>query len=137
MQIEKRLSSIKLRPGLLSKRTLQDSIVRLNPRTLLANPVMFIVELTFFIVAAMAAYPPAFYPVSSLGLRTYYAEIAVILFLTVWFSTLADALAESQAKNTANSLRSLESEVQSKKIIVESGVRTTVLALSTALRKGD
>src|ERR671922_1678432 len=137
MQIEKRLSSIKLRPGLLSKRTLQDSIVRLNPRSLLSNPVMFIVELAFFIVVAMAIYPPAFNPVASLGLRTYYAEVAGILFLTVWFSTLADALAESQAKNTANSLRTLESEVQSKKIIVESGVRTTVLALSTALRKGD
>ncbi|HYY92345.1 MAG TPA: HAD-IC family P-type ATPase, partial [Candidatus Dormibacteraeota bacterium] len=114
-----------------------DSIVRLDPRSLLSNPVMFIVELAFFIVVAMAIYPPAFNPVASLGLRTYYAEVAGILFLTVWFSTLADALAESQAKNTANSLRSLESEVQSKKILDDAGVRTTVLSISTELRKGD
>lgn len=123
--------------GLLSTRTLRDSIVRLNPRRLLSNPVMLIVELTFFIVAAMAVYPPAFYPVATLGLRLYYVEIAAILLLTVWFATLSDALAESQAKNTANSLRSLEAEVQSKKIVIEGDARETVLTPSTALRKGD
>ena len=98
---------------------------------------MLIVELTFFIVAAMAIYPPAFYPVATLGLRTYYGEIAIILLVTVWFATLSDALAESQAKNTANSLRSLESEVQSKKIVMDGEARTIVPTSSIALRKGD
>jgi len=98
---------------------------------------MFIVELTFFIVAAMAAYPPIFYPVASLGLRIYYVEVALILLITVWFSTLADALAETQAKNTANSLRSLESEVQSKKVVTEADTRRIVVTRSTTLRKGD
>jgi potassium-transporting ATPase ATP-binding subunit len=98
---------------------------------------MFIVELTFFVVAAMAVYPPAFYPVARLDMRLYYVEVALILLVTVWFSTLADSLAESQAKNTADSLRSLETEVQSKKIVTEGDVRTVVQTLSTALRKGD
>ncbi len=112
-------------------------MVRLNPLSLLANPVMFIVELTFFIVAAMAIYPPAFYPVANLSMRIYYVEVSMILLTTVWFSTLADALAETQAKNTASSLRSLESEVQSKKIVTEDDARRTVTTMSTALRKGD
>jgi K+-transporting ATPase ATPase B chain len=98
---------------------------------------MFIVELTFFIVAAMAIYPPAFYPVANSNMRIYYVEVALILLVTVWFSTLADALAETQAKNTASSLRSLESEVQSKKIVTEGDVRKIVATPSTALRKGD
>jgi len=98
---------------------------------------MFIVELTFFIVAAMAIYPPAFYPVASSSMRVYYVEVALILLITVWFSTLADALAETQAKNTARSLRSLESEVQSKKIVTEGDVRKNVSTPSTTLRKGD
>jgi K+-transporting ATPase ATPase B chain len=98
---------------------------------------MFIVELTFFIVAAMAIYPPVFYPVANSGMRIYYFEVALILLITVWFSTLADALAETQAKNTASSLRSLESEVQSKKILTEGDVREIVSTPSTALRKGD
>jgi potassium-transporting ATPase ATP-binding subunit len=123
--------------SLYSTKTLRDSVIRLNPKSLLSNPVMFTVELTFFIVAGMAIYPPAFYPVATLSLRLYYVEIALILLITVWFATLSDALAESQAKNTANSLRSLESEVQSKKIVVEGETRRTVAALSTALRKGD
>ena len=137
MQNKARASLKNFRPRLISRRTLRDSLVRLNPKSLLSNPVMFIVEMTFFVVAAMAIYPPAFYPVASLWLRAYYVEIAIILLVTVWFSTLSDALAESQAKNTANSLRSLESEVQSKKILVEGGERKIVPALSTQLRKGD
>jgi potassium-transporting ATPase ATP-binding subunit len=123
--------------SLYSTKTLRDSVIRLNPKSLLTNPVMFIVELTFFIVAGMAIYPPAFYPVATLSLRLYYVEIALILLITVWFATLSDALAESQAKNTANSLRSLESEVQSKKIVIEGETRRTVVTFSTALRKGD
>src|SRR5260370_11758148 len=98
---------------------------------------MFIVELTFFIVAAMAVYPPVFHPVASLGLPGYHVEVAPILLITVWFSTLADAVAETQAKNTANSLRSLESEVQSKKIVTEGDTRRIVVTTSPTLRKGD
>src|SRR5215467_4241216 len=99
------------RGATLSTRVLVDSLVRLDPRHLIANPVMFIVEITFFIVAAMAAYPPLFYPVANLDQRVFYAEVSLILLVTVWFSTLADSLAETQAKNTANSLRKLETEV--------------------------
>src|SRR5881409_1127261 len=132
-----RATASHLRSNLKSTKTLLDSLVRLNPASLIANPVMFIVELTFFIVAAMAIYPPAFYPVANWGLRIYYFEVALILLITVWFSTLADALAETQAKNTASSLRSLESEVQSKKIVTEGEVRKIVTTPSTALRKGD
>jgi potassium-transporting ATPase ATP-binding subunit len=132
-----RPTELHFRSNLTSTKTLLDSLVRLNPTSLIANPVMFIVELTFFIVATMAIYPPAFYPVANSGMRIYYVEVALILLITVWFSTLADALAETQAKNTASSLRSLESEVQSKKIVIEENVRRTVATPSTALRKGD
>src|SRR5881398_658780 len=132
-----RPTSPRFRSNLTSTKTLLDSLVRLSPLSLLANPVMFIVELTFFIVAAMAIYPPAFYPVANSSMRIYYVEVSLILLITAWFSTLADALAETQAKNTASSLRSLESEVQSKKIVTEGEVRKIMSTPSTALRKGD
>src|ERR1700745_1749845 len=132
-----RPTSLHLPSNLTSTKTLLDSLVRTNPARLITNPVMFIVELTFFVVTAMAIYPLAFYPVASLSMRLYYVEVALILLITVWFSTLADALAESQAKNTANSLRSLESEVQSKKIVMEGAPRRIVVSPSTTLRKGD
>src|ERR1700680_793868 len=78
----------------LSSKVLLDSLVRLSPVRLLSNPVMLIVEMAFFIVAAMAAYPQGFVPVASVGERLYYVAIAIILLITVWFSTLSDSLAE-------------------------------------------
>ena len=121
--------------GAMSGKTLLDSVVRLNPVRLISNPVMFIVEITFFIVAAIAAYPQAFLPVASVNERVFYVEVALILLITVWFSTLSDSLAETQAKNTASSLRKLEKEVLAKKLTSETGIVT--LTLSSKLRKGD
>jgi len=129
--------------GAMSRRTLVDSLIRLNPLKLVANPVMFIVELTFFVVAAMAIYPQGFIPVGNPSERVFYVEVAVILLITVWFSTFSDSLAEAQAKNTANSLRKLESESVTKKIVYLKNEKngeeekTMVSASSTELRRGD
>jgi len=120
-----------------SRKVLIDSIVRLNPKSLAKNPVMLIVEITFFIVAAMAIIPQAFVPVASPSLQVFYVEVAAILLITVWFSTLSDALAEQQAKSTAGALRKLETEVPSKKIVTEEWTRTIVAVKSTELRKDD
>jgi K+-transporting ATPase ATPase B chain len=98
---------------------------------------MLIVELTFFIVAALAIAPQAFVPVASPSLQVFYIEVAIILIVTVWFSTLSDALAEQQAKSTAGSLRKLETEVESKKILTEGWTRKIVTVKSTELRKDD
>jgi K+-transporting ATPase ATPase B chain len=121
----------------ISGKTLIDSIVRLNPVSMIANPVMFVVELTFFVVAGMAVYPQGFFPVASSNERIFYVEVAIILLVTVWFSTLSDSLAETQARNTANSLRKLETETMTKKIVTEKGEPTFVLTPSTQLRLGD
>ena len=120
-----------------SSKVLVDSVKRLSPISLIKNPVMLIVELTFFIVAAMAVVPQAFVPVAHANLQIFYVEVAAILLLTVWFSTLSDALAEQQAKSTAGSLRKLETEVSSKKIITEQWTRKIVTVKSTELRKDD
>jgi potassium-transporting ATPase ATP-binding subunit len=125
------------RPTLASRKVLVDSLVRLDPRRLILNPVMLIVEITFFIVAGMAVYPQGFPRLASPSLQLFYGEVASILLITVWFSTLSDALAETQAKNTANSLRRLEMEVSSKKLLVGEGSRKIVPTPSRELRKGD
>jgi K+-transporting ATPase ATPase B chain len=126
---------------IISGKTLIDSLVRLNPVSLIANPVMFVVELTFFVVAGMAIYPQGFFPVASPNERIFYVEVAVILLITVWFSTLSDSLAETQAENTARSLRKLETEAMTKKIVIGQGAqaneRAIVLTHSTQLRQGD
>ncbi len=125
------------RTNLVSRKVLIDSLVRLSPLRLTTNPVMLIVEITFFIVAAMALDPEAFPRLASSALQIFYGEVALILLITVWFSTLSDALAESQAKNTAKSLRRLEMEVSSKMILIEAGSRRIVPTPSRELRTGD
>jgi K+-transporting ATPase ATPase B chain len=125
------------RLSVISGDVLADSLVRLSPIRLISNPVMLIVEITFFIVAAMAAYPQGFVPVASASERLYYVEIAIILLITVWFSTLSDSLAEQQAKNTASSLRKLETEVPSKKVVREGWSQNIIQTSSKDLRKGD
>jgi K+-transporting ATPase ATPase B chain len=125
------------RSPLASRKVLTDSLARLNPVSLASNPVMLIVEVMFFIVAAMAIYPSGFVPVASPSERVFYIEISGILLLTVWFSTLSDSLAEQQAKKTASSLRKLETEVMSKKVVTKEWSRTVVPTKSTELREGD
>ncbi|MDV3244899.1 MAG: HAD-IC family P-type ATPase [Nitrososphaerales archaeon] len=125
------------RAQILSAHVLQDSLARLSPISLTANPVMLLVEVTFFVVAAMAIYPQGFAPLARVGDRIFYEEVALILLITVWFSTLSDALAEQQAKNTANSLRRMESEVMTKKVIRQEWSHTLVPTPSTQLQKGD
>ena len=125
------------RMPLFSTSVLRDSLLKLNPVSLTSNPVMLIVELTFFVVGAMAFYPQGFVPVASPGKRLFYVEVALILLITVWFSTLSDSLAEHQARNTASSLRRLETEVISKKIIKEEWTTSIVPTRSTDLQKGD
>ena len=99
-----------------SRKVLVDSVVRLSPKSLLKNPVMLIVEITFFIVAAMAIIPQAFVPVASPSLQIFYVEVAAILLITVWFSTLSDALAEQQAKSTAGALGNWKPRFPAKKL---------------------
>ncbi len=123
---------------LISGQVLLDSLKRLSPSSLLANPVMLIVEITFFITVAMSIDPSAFVPVASISLRTFYIEVSAILLITVWFSTLSDSLAEKQARSTANSLRKIETEVVTKKLVVDSNGNSNVVPTpSEKLRKGD
>ena len=121
----------------VSGKTLLDSVLRLNPLSLMSNPVMLVTEVTFFIVAAMAIDPEAFFPVASVGERLFYVEVAAILLITVWFSTLSDALAETRSKNTANALRKMETEVRTRKLLSIEGKRTVIPTSSSELRKGD
>jgi K+-transporting ATPase ATPase B chain len=98
---------------------------------------MLIVEATFFVVAAMAIDPSAFVPVASPAEQVFYVEVAVILLVTVWFSTLSDSLAEQQAKNTASSLKQLETDVPARKVVTEEWERRVIPTSSRELVKGD
>jgi K+-transporting ATPase ATPase B chain len=113
---------------------LRESVYRMDPRRLISNPVMFIVELMFIIVAGMAIDPTLIPIVSSQSMQTFYFYVAVILIVTVWFSTLSDSIAEAQIRATAESLRQIEHEVKAKRMDSD---RKLEVVSSKVLKKGD
>jgi potassium-transporting ATPase ATP-binding subunit len=114
-------------------KVLRDSVLKLDPRYLAKqNPVMFTVQLGFFLVLTIALFvttPSHFVNYS----RALYIEVAAILIATVWFATFSESLSEAQARARVDSLRSLEKEVTARKLV--NGKET--IAKSTSLKPGD
>jgi len=118
----------------LLKGALLDSLKKLDPRTLWRNPVMFCVEIASVITLVTFA-------LSLTGANTepawFTGAVTAWLWLTVIFSTFAEALAEGRGKARAASLRKSRTDVTAKLIAkpeFKSGF-TTVGA--SQLRKGD
>jgi len=117
-----------LRPALL------ESVKKLDPRALWRNPVMLAVEVgsvitlvTFVRSLTGAGSEPAWFT----GLVSFW------LWLTVLFSTFAEALAEGRGKARAASLRKTRTDVQAKRLKQpEFGAAAESIA-ANLLRKGD
>ena len=119
----------------LNSKVILDSVTRLNPTYLVKfNPVMFTVEIGFFLVLLIAFFPNISIEFVNQN-QVFYFEIAIILILTVWFATFSESLSEAQARARVDSLRSLEKEVIAHKIVNGNG--TFVEVISTTLKPGD
>ncbi len=105
------------------KRALWDSIVKLNPRTMMKNPVMFVVE-----VGAAMTTVILFREASSFTI-----QIAIWLWFTVLFANFAEAMAEGRGKAQADTLRKTKTETLAHR--VRNGTEEIVAA--TQLRSGD
>src|SRR5207247_2465099 len=83
------------------RRALLDSLVKLNPLYLgKDSPVMLVVEAGFALVLAMGLAPGAFAGLVNQP-RWFYFVIAGILLLTVWFSTLSEAVSAAPGRAEA------------------------------------
>src|SRR5437899_5356975 len=109
------------RPTLVSRKVLIDSLVRLNPLRLVANPVMLIVEITFFIVTALAIYPEGFPGVAALPPGYFYVRVDLFFLVTFGSGRFSDALGEAQPRITANGFQELERGYPARKILIEEG----------------
>ncbi|WP_294352281.1 potassium-transporting ATPase subunit KdpB [uncultured Sphingomonas sp.] len=86
------------------------SFLKLNPRELVRNPVMFV-------TAAVAALMTVLLVVGHDNLTVAFkAQLAVWLWLTVLFGTFAEALAEGRGKAQAASLRATKAELVAKRL---------------------
>ena len=118
------------------KQVILGSLTKLNPYYLAKNnAVMFTVEVGFVLVFAIGLALPTIPKEFASQTPIFYYEVAIILIITVWFSTFSEALSEAQAKARVDSLRSLEREVSARKLVGE-GKKELIVA-STSLKPGD
>jgi potassium-transporting ATPase ATP-binding subunit len=107
---------------------IRDSFVKLDPRTLIRNPVMFVTAIVATLVTIML--------VTGIGGGTiaFKGQLVFWLWLTVLFGNFAEALAEGRGKAQAASLRATKGELTGKLITAKG---TTQNVAATALKVGD
>ena len=110
--------------------SLKQSFVKLDPRIMVKNPIMFTVEVCtaiMFLVMIYSIFDNA------QGSFVYNAWVFVILFITLLFANFAEAIAEARGKAQADSLRKTREETPAK-LLVNGQIKTTS---SSRLKKGD
>ncbi|MFP4005545.1 MAG: potassium-transporting ATPase subunit KdpB [Candidatus Hadarchaeia archaeon] len=93
---------------------IRDSVVKMDPRYLIKNPVMFVVEIGMILTLVLTIYPQFFHGQEA---QWYYGFITGILLFTVLFANYAESLAELEGEAHAESLRELKTETVGKKLI--------------------
>jgi potassium-transporting ATPase ATP-binding subunit len=113
---------------------LRDSIRKLNPRHLVFNPVMFVVEIGSVLTTLMLVKLIA----DGADLKTVIVNTLIIIWLwvTVIFANFAEALAEGRGKAQADTLRRTKVGAQAKRLTDVKSRKYEVIA-APAVRKGD
>jgi K+-transporting ATPase ATPase B chain len=112
------------------KRAFRDAFVKLNPLTLLKNPVMFVVEVGAAITT-MFLTRDFIIGASAIG---FALQISAWLWFTVLFANFAEAMAEARGKAQADTLRKARSETMAKRVL--GGDRLEIIPASK-LRSGE
>jgi K+-transporting ATPase ATPase B chain len=112
------------------RRATFESFVKLNPKTLAKNPVMFVVEIgaaltTVYLVRDL------FTGAAGIGFEL---QIAIWLWFTVLFANFAEAMAEARGKAQADTLRKTKTDSNARRVLAN-GETENVAA--SQLRSGD
>ncbi|MCC5635459.1 potassium-transporting ATPase subunit KdpB [Nostoc sp. CHAB 5844] len=120
----------------LYQRAIKESFVKLNPKTAVRNPVMFIVWVGTIVTFLVTLDPNLFGTIQADAnqQRLLNGLITFILFFTVLFANFAEAVAEGRGKAQADSLRSTRSDTIASKILPDGSIQQVS---STELRRGD
>jgi potassium-transporting ATPase ATP-binding subunit len=108
------------------------AFVKLDPRTLIRNPVMFVLEIVTVLTTVI------FLRDLFTGGQTLLFEFQIVLWLwfTVLFANFAEAIAEGRGKAQADALRRQRTETQAKLVTGPDG-RSYRLVPGTGLKVGD
>lgn len=106
------------------------AFIKLDPRMMVRNPVMFVVEIGFIITLLLSIFPSIFGGTSDRG---YNIAVSVILFVTILFANFAEALAEGRGKAQIASKKTKQ-DTKAKRIQKDGSIQ---LVEASELRKGD
>lgn len=94
------------------QQALKQSFIKLNPKLMFRNPVMFTVEIGTFIMLIVSIW--VLTGETSQGSFGYNFTVFFILLLTLLFANFAEAIAEARGKAQADSLRKTREETPAK-----------------------
>jgi K+-transporting ATPase ATPase B chain len=121
-------------PGLLDPSILfpamRDAVVKLDPRKLLRNPVIFVTEVVASVVTILFIRDLAANPAEA----GFSGQIAAWLWFTVLFATFAEAVAEGRGRAQADSLKKTKSDLIARKVGANG---TTETIPASSLKVGD
>ena len=109
------------------------SFRKLDPRYMLKNPVMFVVEIGFFITLILSVFPDLFGNGGE-NLRAYNCIVCAILFVTVLFANFAESVAEGRGKAQAATLKKTQKDTKARLLLPDGSEKKV---LSSELKKGD
>lgn len=112
----------------LIQEALVQSFIKLNPKTMFRNPVMFLVWIGTLVMLIVSIWTLT--GEKSQGSFAYNFTVFIILLLTVLFGNFAEAIAEARGKAQADSLRKTREETPAK-------LRDGSIISSAKLQKGD
>ena len=112
--------------------SIKGAFQKLDPRYMIKNPVMFVVEIGFFITLVPSIFPTVFGDGSDL--RIYNIVVTVILFVTILFANFAESVAEGRGKAQAETLKKTKKDTTAR--LLDKNGKDTVIPASQ-LKKGD
>ena len=113
--------------------SVKGAFMKLDPRYMIKNPVMFVVEIGFVICSLLIFFPHLFNDEGN-QLSLYNAIVALILFATLLFANFAESIAEGRGKAQAETLKKTKKDTQARLIRADG---TEEILLSSELKKGD
>jgi potassium-transporting ATPase ATP-binding subunit len=120
------------------KRALRDAFVKLDPRQVAKNPVMFVVEVGSVLTTLLIVRDLATGHTADLG---FTIQVTLWLWFTVLFANFAEAMAEGRGKAQADTLRKAKTETVGNRIVKDRGPGIegilTEPVPAPKLRKGD
>ena len=121
----------------LVNEALKQSFVKLNPRIMFRNPVMFTVEICTAVMLAVCIW--IYTGEKAQGGLVYNIIVFAVLFVTLLFANFAEAIAEARGKAQADSLRKTREDTPAKKVFPVGEIHTNEIKIvpSSQLGKGD